>query len=124
MTRSNLKYATFAIAAATAASLLELPLAGYTAIGHKWATNEVMYFVNPQNLSVPASNALTAIQDGASAWSDQTRANVRLVYGGTTSGSALTLNFKNEVFFRNEAGPGGLTYWYTDGAGNLIDADA
>src|SRR5215212_12074516 len=76
-------------------------LHGYVASGHKWGTNTVVYYVNPQSIYVSTNAALSAIQQGASGWHNQSAANIDLVYGGTTSGSSLGVNNKNEVFFRN-----------------------
>src|SRR6476469_2657704 len=102
MRNTILKVSLCAAACVISAGVLQTSLSGYARIGHKWAGSQVMYYVNPQSLTVSAADALAAIQAGASAWSDQTRANVRLMYGGSTNGSSLALNFKNEVFFRNE----------------------
>ena len=96
----------------------------FTTMGHTWGTSQVVYYVNPQNLYVSDSAAIWAIQTAASAWHDQSGANIQLVYGGTTNGSSLTLNNKNEVFFRNDStGYIGETYWWYDGTGHLVDAD-
>jgi Matrixin len=96
----------------------------YTTAGHTWGTNQVVYYVNPQNLYVSDSLAIWAVQTAAAAWHDQSGANIQLVYGGTTSGSSLTLNNKNEVFFRNDSTSYvAETYWWYDGSGHLVDAD-
>jgi len=96
----------------------------YTTAGHAWGTNQVVYYVNPQNLYVSDSLAIWAVQTAAAAWHDQSGANIQLVYGGTTSGSSLTLNNKNEVFFRNDSTSYvAETYWWYDGSGHLVDAD-
>lgn len=96
----------------------------YSTMGHTWATNQVVYYVNPSNLSVSDSAAISAFQTAASAWHDQSGANIQFVYGGTTNGSSLILNNKNEVFFRNDSnGYIGETYWWYDGTGHLVDAD-
>ena len=96
----------------------------YTTNGHTWGTNQVVYYVNPSNLYVSDSAAISAIQTAAAAWHDQSGANIQLVYGGTTTGNSLTLNNKNEVFFRNDSdGYIGETYWWYDGTGHLVDAD-
>jgi hypothetical protein len=96
----------------------------YTTVGHNWGTNQVVYYVNPSNLYVSDSAAIWALQTAAAAWHDQTGANIQLVYGGTTNGSSLALNGKNEVFFRNDSsGYIAETYWWYDGSGHLVDAD-
>ena len=96
----------------------------YSTVGHNWGTNQVVYYVNPSNLYVSDSAAISALQTAAAAWHDQTGANIQLVYGGTTNGSSLALNGKNEVFFRNDSsGYVAETYWWYDGSGHLVDAD-
>jgi hypothetical protein len=96
----------------------------YSTMGHTWGTNQVVYYVNPQNIYVSDSAAIWAIQTAAAAWHDQSGANIQLVYGGTTNGSSLTLNNKNEVFFRNDSSSYvAETYWWYDGSGHLVDAD-
>jgi len=105
-------------------SALGVRVKSYTTNGHTWGTNQVVYYVNPSNLYVSDSAAISAIQTAAAAWHDQSGANIQLVYGGTTSGSSLTWNNKNEVFFRNDSvGYIGETYWWYDGTGHLVDAD-
>src|SRR5262245_51709322 len=96
----------------------------FTTAGHTWGTNQVVYYVNPQNRFVSDSTAIWAIQTADAAWHDQSGANIQLVYGGTTTGGSLTLNNKNEVFFRNDGSAYiGETYWWYDGTGRLVDAD-
>ena len=105
--------------------LLTTTLGGYATVGHTWGTNQVVYYVNPSNIYVSNAAAISAIQQGAGAWSSQTLANIQLVYGGTTNGSSLTLNNKNEVFFRNDSSSYvGETYWWYDSSGHLVDADS
>jgi hypothetical protein len=84
----------------------------------------VPYYVNPANLYVSDAAALTALQGAASAWHDQSGANISLTYAGYTSVNALTLDYKNEVFFRNDTGGSVIaeTYWYSSGT-TLVDAD-
>jgi hypothetical protein len=105
-------------------SLLRIDVIGYVTNGHNWGTNQVLYYVNPTNIYMSNAAAISAIQNGSYPWSSQTLANIQLVYGGTTSGSSLTLNNKNEVFFRNDSSSYiGETYWWYDGTGHLVDAD-
>src|SRR5262245_9675138 len=100
-------------------------LRGFTTVGHTWATNQVYYYVNPQSATNSSPSAIIdAVQRGAAPWSTQTNANIQLVYAGTTTGSSLTLNYKNEVFFRNDsAAYAGETYWWYDATGHLVDFD-
>jgi Matrixin/Fibronectin type III domain len=96
----------------------------YATFGVTWPTNQVPYYVNPANLYVSDAAALTALQGAASAWHDQSGANISLTYAGYTSVTALTLDYKNEVFFRNDTGGSVIaeTYWYSSGT-TLVDAD-
>jgi chitodextrinase len=100
-------------------------LQGWTATGHKWGSNVVSYYVNPQSIYVSASAAISAVQQAAAVWDEQSNANIQLVYAGTTTGSSLTLNNKNEVFFRNGSGGGNVAeaYYWWDGSGRLVDGD-
>lgn len=98
---------------------------GYAFLGYKWASSSVTYYVNPQSIYVSASAAVSAVQQAAAGWQEQSQANIQLVYGGTTNGSSLTLNGKNEVFFRNGSNGANIaeTYYWWDGNGKLVDAD-
>ena len=99
-------------------------LKGYATIGHTWGTSQVLYYINPQNIWMPETAAVSAIQTAALGWTAQTLANIQLVYAGNTNGSSLILNQKNEVFFRNDSnGTIGETYWWYDSTGHLVDAD-
>src|SRR4051812_21824660 len=113
------------LAGVAAAGVLRADLLGYVINGHVWGSPQVTYYVNPNSLYVSPADAIAAFQQAADGWAQQTRANVRLVYGGQTSGSSLTLNYKNEVFFRNDAAGSTIaeTYWWWDGSGRLVDAD-
>jgi hypothetical protein len=117
----------FATAACTVLTIgaLGVQVKSYSSEGHNWGTNQVVYYVNPQNLYVSDASAIWAVQTGAAAWHDQTGANIQLVYGGTTQDSSLSLNNKNEVFFRNDTNGGYVaeTYWWYDASGHLVDAD-
>ena len=106
------------------AGVLTIDVSGYVTNGHTWGTNQVLYYVNPSNLYMSDSAAISAFQKGAAPWSSQTLANIQLIYAGTTNGSSLTNNGKNEVFFRNDSsGYVGETYWWYDYTGHLVDAD-
>jgi len=100
-------------------------LKAYALTGPVWNTNQVTYYINPDNLYVTTSEAVAALQSAASAWSTQANPNMKLVYGGYTSGSSLTLNNKNEVFFRNTSNGNLLaeTYWWGDCCGHYVDID-
>jgi predicted Zn-dependent protease len=90
-------------------------LDAYTLSGRKWAIATVNYYINPKSVSVSASAATSAIQQAAAVWSQQSTANIALRYAGTTSGSSLQMNYKNEVFFRNASSGSAVAvthYWY------------
>ena len=98
---------------------------GYSLSSHKWPTSQVRYYVNPQNLRLSAASVTSAIQTAADVWNSQSLANIELLYAGTTTGSALTLNYKNEVFLRNTSNGSmfARTYTYWDASGRRIDSD-
>lgn len=114
-------------AALTVAAVTTLSVAAHAYVwgGYRWASSDVPYYVNPANADLTQAAALAAIQSGAAAWSTQSSASFRFVYAGYTSGSSLTMNNKNEVFFRNGEN-GNLvaeTMRWFDGSGNLLDTD-
>jgi len=78
----------------------------YVVEGPTWASHEIPYYINPANNDVTATAAESAIQVGASAWSQQTNANFQFFYAGRTSGTTLQNNGKNEIFFRNTSNGG------------------
>jgi hypothetical protein len=102
--------------------MLARHVTAYTTDGHAWGVRQVPYYINPENLYVSESSAVAAITSAAAAW--RGIANVELVYAGYTTGSSLTNNRKNEVFFRNDSSSYiAETYWWYDGTGQLVDAD-
>ena len=106
-------------------SVSKTNLKGYVTDGHTWATSQVLYYINPHNIFMSDTAAISAIQKGALGWTAQTLANIQLVYAGNTNGSSVAYNTKNEVFFRNDgSGYIGETYlWWDLGTGHLLDAD-
>ena len=102
-----------------------IDLIGYVMNGPKWPTSEVRYYVNPDNVHVSDTAAIAAIQNGAAAWSEQSGANISLLYAGQTSGSSLTFNGKNEVFFRNttKSGMNAETLWWYDYNNHITEFD-
>jgi hypothetical protein len=100
-------------------------LRAYTTNNVKWPTNQALYYINPANGDVSEAAAEAAIRAGAAVWSEQSRANFTFVYAGRTSGTTVSNNRKNEVFFRPESSGStvAVTYWWYDGARNLVDAD-
>jgi Matrixin/Bacterial Ig domain len=112
------------ITVALAATVTAMP-AAYVLNGPKWGVRTVNYYVNPANADVTEAAAEAAVQAGAATWGSQSNADFRFYYMGRTSGTSLTNNGKNEVFFRDTAN-GGLiaeTYWWADSSGHLVDAD-
>lgn len=125
MKTNTFKRAVTAAACILAAVTGGVNLSGYSLSGHTWATSSVLYYVNPQNIEgLTQSVILDSLQRAASAWHDQTGANVSLVYAGSTGGSSFGLNYKNEVFFRNTSSSYvAETYWWYDGTNHLVDFD-
>lgn len=100
-------------------------VSGYVTNGHIWGGNVVTYYVNPSSTQLTATALVSAFQTAASAWSQQTLANIQLSYAGSTSGTSLVNNGKNEVFMRNDtSGYVGETYWWYDATGRLVDFDS
>jgi Matrixin len=110
--------------AAIAAIIASHPKA-YSLSGHYWGRTSVNYYVNPANNDMSQQSAIASIQNAAANWSEQSTANVKLVYAGTTSGTSVTNNGKNEVFFRNTSSGStmGVTYYWYGSDGHLLDAD-
>ena len=80
-----------------------LHLRAYVLAGYPWGTNTVNYYVNPSNLYVSPADAIAAVQSAASNWNTQGGSNIHLTYAGQTSDASLSLNYVNEVFFRNDS---------------------
>lgn len=96
----------------------------YVLSGKKWASSPITYYVNPANpQGLSASSVIAAIQQGAGAWSTQSRANVALSYGGTTNVSTVQYDGLNIVTFRAGSGPFAYTTYWFDGSNRLLDAD-
>ena len=111
-----------AIALTLGVGRLATRVGAYTTEGHSWGTSRVSYYVNPSNKYVADAAAVAAVQTAASAWTGA--ANIQLVYAGTTSGSTLAMDGKNQVFFRDDSsGYIAETYWWYDSTGHLVDAD-
>ena len=113
----------------TSALILSVILLGsgyieaYVLSQYKWPTSTVRYYVNPASVDLSDNGAISGVQSGAAPW-NASRANINLVYAGTTTGTALKLNYKNEVFYRNtSSGYVAETYSWWDGSGRRIDSD-
>ncbi len=97
---------------------------GYDAGSVKWPRMPVSYYINPRNLDVPEADAIAAVQQGADAWGQQSGANFRYAYAGTTSISTNSNDGKNVVMFRNASNGGTIATAYTWwSGGSIIDAD-
>jgi hypothetical protein len=103
---------------------------GYAINGHDWGSaTSVKYYINPNNLYLPASDVITALNKAADAWHNQAGINIKYVYGGTTTSTVQGLDYTNNVIFRNSLPLDGCTYcgaetiWWYDGTGHLVDAD-
>jgi matrixin len=102
-----------------------MTLKGYTTSGgYAWPNGVMTWKLNPTNIYGLSTADLVATLTAASqAWQTQSSAALSVNYGGTTSASALALDGINAVFFRDEAGAGGETYWWASYSGALIEAD-
>jgi hypothetical protein len=98
---------------------------GFSLSVYRWPTAAVLYYVNPSSIYVSAAAVTSAVQTAAKSWNDQSQANIELVYAGTTTGSVLKLNYRNEVFLRNTSSGSYIakTYTYWNGSGQRIDSD-
>jgi hypothetical protein len=108
-----------------AAALVATHPRAYSLSGHYWGRTSVPYYVNPVNKDMSQQSAIASIQAAAANWSEQSTANVHFFYAGTTTGSSIVNNGKNEVFFRNSSSGSaiGATYFWYGSDGRLIDAD-
>jgi hypothetical protein len=90
----------------------------------RWNTTPVPFYVNAQNLDAAPADLLSGVQFGASAWTNQSNAAFSFYYAGGTSGSTVTNNGRNEVFFRNASNGSAIatTYTYSSG-GRILDTD-
>jgi hypothetical protein len=110
--------------AGLALAALGAHLGAYVYSGHRWPGNSVPFYVNPVNQDVTQSAAITALQVAAANWKNQSTADINIYYAGTTSGTAIANNGKNEVFFRNESSASAaVTYWWYGADGKLMDSD-
>lgn len=99
-------------------------LHAYVDLGRRWTSSTVLYYVNPASKWVSQAAAISAVQTAAAVWNNQSNANVDLAYAGTTGGGSLVNNGKNEVFFRDVAGPGvaeNYTWWGYNNS--IVDSD-
>jgi len=114
-----------AIGLALLGGLVAGPLSAYSLSGYVWGVHDVRYYVNPVNADMSQAAAIASIQGAAANWSEQSTANVRLVYSGVTSGTSILNNKKNEVFFRSGSNGSmlGATYYWYGLDKKLIDAD-
>ena len=124
-----MRQATIGLLAVTAMVMLIFqppPIHAWATGWHTWTVAQAPYYVNPANTAgISSSAAVAAFQTASSAWGAQSSANFSFSYAGLTTGSAVQMNNKNEVFFRSE--PNGAvaasTYMYWDGSGKLLDTD-
>ena len=108
-----------------AVAFLALSAVGYSYTTFaRWTTVPVTFFVNPANLDVTPAAALTALQWGMDQWTNAGSA-FSFEYGGPASDTAITLDGRNVVFFRNDSSGSAIatTYSWWDGDENLVDSD-
>ena len=90
-----------------------------------WATSDVAYHVNPANEDVPEADAVAAVRAGASAWSEQSGADIEWVFAGRTSATSVGFDSVNNVVFRPDGNGDTVasTYLFVDASGTIVDAD-
>jgi hypothetical protein len=99
---------------------------GYVTYGVEWAETSVPYYVNPANVEGLSSSGIVAdFQSAAAVWPTQAGVNVQLSYAGPTTSSVLALDYKNNIFFRDDSVSYYIaeTYAYYDGSNHLVDFD-
>jgi hypothetical protein len=96
----------------------------YSPYGWKWNTLLVDYYINPANLDVTPEAAIAGVRAGADGWGLQSLSPFAFNYVGTTTGTTVTNNGKNEVFFRNATNGTAIatTYYWSSGS-QALDAD-
>lgn len=111
------------LALAAAAITAQHPSA-YTLKAAKWGASPVPFYVNSENLDTDPAAAVSAVQFGASAWTNQSDAAFSFFYAGSTSNTAVSSNGRNEIFFRDASNGSAIatTYTYSSG-GRIIDTD-
>ena len=121
--KSSTHIAVAATAVALAAVLSTVGTYAYTTYGH-WNASQVTYYVNPANTDVSNSAALSALADGASAWSSQSNASIALSYGGQVNDTSTGYDSRNVVIFRNESSGSTIASTYSWASGGvLVDSD-
>src|SRR5262249_46588600 len=106
--------------------LSSIKLHGWATSGHTWPVSSVTYYVNPTNSAgLSAAAVISALQTASGAWTRQSTANFRFVYGGTTTISSAGNDGVNAVMFRPESNgsQSAFTYTWWDAGGNLLNAD-
>ena len=115
------------IVAALACGVVLENLHAWATSGHAWATSTVPYYVNTQNdKGLTGANIVSDLRNAAAVWPTQANVNVQLQYAGATTATTLALDYKNNVFFRNDTSPYGYmaeTYYWYDGSNHLVDFD-
>jgi hypothetical protein len=112
------------IAAAAVALAVTAQPSAYTLKSVKWPTSSVPFYVNAANLDVGQSAGVEAVKYGAYAWTSQTNAAFSFYYAGNTSGTSVTNNARNEVFFRNTSNGSAIATTYTYSSnGQILDTD-
>jgi hypothetical protein len=99
---------------------------GYILSGRTWATSTVSYRVNTSSsITLPASGIISALQGAADEWYKQGNSNIKLVYAGPTNSTSMTMDYSNNIFFRNASNSyfGAETWWWYDWTGRLVDFD-
>lgn len=99
----------------------------YVYNGHKWAANGMTYKINTASFTCcDANEVINDVSLAANAWSNQTQANFKFTYGGTTTDAGMVNDGTNAIFAVAGTSPYGYvaeTNWWYDGTGNLVDSD-
>ncbi|MBC7384722.1 MAG: matrixin family metalloprotease [Cryobacterium sp.] len=93
-----------------------------------WANPRVTYYVDATNQDITSVEALAVIRAAADTWKTQGHSNFEFVYSGAAANTAISMDRKNNVFFRSavaDSGPSTIatTYSWSNGSGSYAEFD-
>jgi Matrixin len=112
------------VAAVGVGTLCSKNSSAYVANGPTWGTAPVSYYVNPNNMDLPASSVEAAVRAGADTWYVQSGTGPRFSLAGQSSQTTNTYDGINLVMFRNASSGLAIatTYWWSNDS-RIVDAD-
>ena len=109
-----------------AIGVLTLGIQGYSLKPYTWPGGEAEYRINPANADVSPSDAIAAVQQAASAWTNQSNAAFQYTYTGTTNATTSGFDGQNNVIFRDQSNgstAGTAYYWFSISSNELTEMD-